>query len=99
MEYGKDNNSQSSQSQIKVTKRILTAKVKKVNDARKKASSNKVKQLKDLTSIEFKAVISDVKIISFHALSLELIQTSKLLLLIGTPLLDLYALFSLFWPE
>ena len=49
LEYGKNNNSQSSQSQIKVTKRILIAKVKEANDARKKTSSNEVKQLRDLT--------------------------------------------------
>ena len=71
LEYGKDNNNQSSQSQIKVIKKILTAKVKKANNARKKASSNKVKQLRDLTSIKFKTAIPNVKTISFHVLFLK----------------------------
>ena len=99
LEYEKDNNSWSSQSQIKITKRILTVKVKEANDARKKASSNEVKKLKDLTSIEFKVTIPDVKTMSFHALSLEPIQTLESLLLTSTSSSDPHALFLLFWPK
>lgn len=99
LEYEKDNNSQSSQNQIKITKKMLTAKVKKVNDARKKTSDNEVKRYRDLTFTEFKTAISDIKTIGFYALFLESIQTSKPLLLICTPLSDSYTLFWLFWSE